>query len=155
MPNRKLLEEWFKRIDDDVRFLADCFAEVLDELGQTNCTGVLPWRNGGPAPDVSDTMSREDIDLELQVLSIGYHLLNIVEESAAAQARRQRENMFGVLHEPGLWGSTLRRLNEEGQSPEAIATALSDVNVEIVLTAHPTEAKRPAVLARPSFNGAP
>ena len=146
MPDRKLLEEWFKRIDDDIRFLVDCFAEVLEELDQASYTGALPWRSSDPALDLSHELARSEIDRELQVLSIAYHLLNIVEESAAAQARRQREKMFGNLHEPGLWGSTLQRIKNDGHQPKTIADTLSDVCVEIVLTAHPTEAKRPAVL---------
>jgi phosphoenolpyruvate carboxylase len=146
MPDRKLLEEWFNRIDADIRFLVDCFAEVLEELDQASYAGSLPWRSSGETPDPTSETVQNDLNRELQVLSIGYHLLNIVEESAASQARRQREKMFGILHEPGLWGSALQRLKNEGHQPEDIAKALADVNVEIVLTAHPTEAKRPAVL---------
>lgn len=40
----------------------------------------------------------------------------------------------------------MRHLESHGIASEAIAAALPDIRVEIVLTAHPTEAKRATVL---------
>ncbi|HMZ53085.1 MAG TPA: phosphoenolpyruvate carboxylase, partial [Candidatus Sumerlaeota bacterium] len=68
------------------------------------------------------------------------------EENASAQARRTRETIEGLASEPGLWGQYLRQLKEAGFSGEQIAKSLANIHVEPVLTAHPTEAKRPTVL---------
>ncbi len=146
MPKSRHLREWFEQIDEDISFLVDCFAEVLTDLGHANVVDALPWRSGSGDDVGSAPIGMDKIDHELQVLSIAYHLLNIVEENAAGQARDERENLHGALHEPGLWGSSLRQLIEHGRSELEIARALESVHVEIVLTAHPTEAKRPAVL---------
>ena len=117
MPDQKLLDEWFSKIDRDILFLTECFIEVLEELGQGAPARALPWREGEiSVPRAGDP----EIELELQVLSIAYHLLNLVEENAAAQARRQRESMFGALHEPGLWGHGLKKLREDGYSEQDI-----------------------------------
>ena len=75
-----------------------------------------------------------------------FQLLNLIEENVSAQVRRQREKVAGPASEPGLWGANLLRLRHAGFPPEAIADGLSGVVVEPVLTAHPTEAKRPTAL---------
>jgi len=80
------------------------------------------------------------------VFSIAFQLLNLVEENAAAQMRALRERELGVAAEPGLWGQALARLRERGFEGAEIAARLHAIQVEPVLTAHPTEAKRLSVL---------
>ena len=145
MPKTAMFEKWFSKIDHDITYLVDCFAEVLTELGESDMGDVLPWRTPSENDDAA-TVVPPGIGRELQVLSIGYHLLNIVEENASLQARRERENAPGTYHEPGLWEHGLQQARDAGHSPEAIASALENFEVEIVLTAHPTEAKRRPVL---------
>lgn len=77
---------------------------------------------------------------------MAFQLVNMVEENAAAQQRRQEEVEYGCVQEPGLWAQTLRELAEMGLSQEQIAAALPHIRVLPVLTAHPTEAKRSTVL---------
>jgi phosphoenolpyruvate carboxylase len=77
--------------------------------------------------------------------SIGFQLLNMVEERVAAEIRRERENELGSTSIRGLWPQALRDLIDIGLSPEDILEVLSEVKVEPVLTAHPTEAKRTSV----------
>jgi phosphoenolpyruvate carboxylase len=81
-----------------------------------------------------------------QAYSIAFQLLNMVEENVAAQVRRARESDLGLASEPGLWADQLDRLKRAGVPESEIATQLSSIRVEPVLTAHPTEAKRLAVL---------
>ena len=71
---------------------------------------------------------------DVQVLSIAFQLLNMVEENAAAQGRRRRESTEGLMREPGLWGQNLRQLLDAGFSGQQIADALSTIRVEAVLT---------------------
>ncbi len=144
--DRPVLDEWFEKIDGDIGFLATCFAEVLQELGEAELSNALPWKGGDDGAMPAPELSLDEINRELQLLSIAYHLLNLVEENAAAQARRGRETRFGLLHEPGLWGHALNELISKGYSEADIADTLSSIHVEVVLTAHPTEAKRPPVL---------
>src|SRR5260370_4659074 len=70
----------------------------------------------------------------------------MVEENVAAQVRRARESEIGLAGEPGLWADHLRKLKESGISESTIAAQFNKIRVEPVLTAHPTEAKRLAVL---------
>jgi len=129
----------FQKINDDLTFLMNCFREVLEELGEDYLARNLPWINqvnvdAAPNPRLS------------QAYSIAFQLLNMVEENVAAQVRRSRESEIGLTGEPGLWADHLRQLRESGISETKIAEQFNKIRIEPVLTAHPTEAKRLAVL---------
>jgi phosphoenolpyruvate carboxylase len=64
----------------------------------------------------------------------------------AAQIWRARESEIGLAGEPGLWADYLRKLKESGISESTIAAQFNKIRIEPVLTAHPAEAKRLAVL---------
>lgn len=132
----------FDQIDNDLRFLIDCFKEVLEELGHAELAGHLPWR--GAAISGEDPAGLPP-QLGL-VYAVAFQILNMVEENAAGSMRRLRETHEGLASERGLWGSQLARLKKRGFAEEEIAAAMANVQVEPVLTAHPTEAKRLAVL---------
>lgn len=144
MPLDDIHSEWFARIDQDLLYLISAFREVLEELGEGALAQVLPWVNRSVS--AGRAAKGEAIDRELQVLSIAFQLLNLVEESAAVQARRYGEVKHGILYEPGLWGNALKQMRDIGFTEQQMAEELRRVEVEVVLTAHPTEAKRPVVL---------
>ena len=146
MSARDLMPEWSEKVGEDIAFLTECFAEVLTELGEKRLVAFLPWHANYRPRRAKAPLQVGKVNEQLQVMSIAYHLLNIVEENAAALGRRERERHLGLLHEPGLWGRGLKRLREEGFSEKEILNSLKNMEVEVVLTAHPTEAKRPVVL---------
>jgi phosphoenolpyruvate carboxylase len=127
-----------ERFDRDVRWLMECFREVLTDAGDADLAAALPW---GPSPTIHPDSARAS-----QAFAIAFQLLNLVEENAAAQARRAAEELYGPAHERGLWGEVLSDLRAQGVGDAQIAAALHSVAVEPVLTAHPTEAKRATVL---------
>ena len=146
MSDTSVLDDWFAKIDHDIEFLLTCFREVLLDLGENKLAEALPQNTRHKEKNSQPKVPLEDVDQELQMMAIAYHLLNIVEENAAAQARRARESRYGLLHEPGLWGHGLAQLIKRGFSEEDIVAVLDTIHVETVLTAHPTEAKRRPVL---------
>lgn len=131
----------FVKIDTDLDYLMGCLKEVLCELGEDKAAEFLPWQESGKIHDVHEPPPRIE-----QAYSIAFQLLNMVEENASAKTRRLREIEHGLSSEPGLWGQQLARLKQAGFTGEEIAAYLPSVRVESVLTAHPTEAKRAAVL---------
>ncbi len=131
----------FAKIDADLNYLMECLKEVLCELGEDQAAKFLPWQRNGEAHDVNQPPPRIE-----QAYSIVFQLLNMVEENASTQTRRQREIEHGLGDEPGLWGQQLERLKKAGFTETEIVASLPEVRVEPVLTAHPTEAKRAAVL---------
>jgi len=137
----------FDRIEGGFTMLLECLGEVLEHLGEDEMARAI--RLMGPEFDQSAEKQEplHNAELEIHSLSLAFQLLNLVEENSAAQTRRHREGTEGPTREPGLWGQNLRQLKEQGFTDEEIAEGLQNILVEPVLTAHPTEAKRPTVLA--------
>ncbi|MFZ9963800.1 MAG: phosphoenolpyruvate carboxylase [Terrimicrobiaceae bacterium] len=126
----------FDKISTDLDFLLECFEEVLRELGEDRVADSLPWSG----------QRAESCEGFEQAASIAFQLLNMIEENAASATRRLREIDLGSTAEPGLWPRQLKDLAASGIDPAGIAASLPSICIEPVLTAHPTEAKRAAVL---------
>ncbi len=135
-----LRQEGFALIDDTLTFLIDSLSDSLTSLGEDELIPFLPWRNVTP-----DSTPPEGTQ---QLYSIGFQLLNMVEERVSAAIRRERENELGAASIRGLWARTLKDMKDLGLDEEQILDVLKDVHVEPVLTAHPTEAKRATVRER-------
>ena len=131
------------KVEHDLRFLMDCFREVLAEAGDDVLGQFLPWSETPPQPEDVERLSSERL---VQAYSISFQLLSMVEENAAAQARRGLETHEGLIAPRALWRQSLDDLAQSGVTAEQIAEALPKMQVELVLTAHPTEAKRQTVL---------
>lgn len=127
---------------DELQFVMDCFREVLHEAGEAELARALPWLDG------ASTEAAPDVPPErlVQALSIAFQLLAMVEQRAGVQYRRSVETRQGLAAVPALWGDALAHLHDRGVDSATIAAALPALRVEIVLTAHPTEAKRATVL---------
>ncbi|MFC7339230.1 phosphoenolpyruvate carboxylase [Haloferula chungangensis] len=140
-PTREQLRtEGFELIDEKLSYLTDCLAEALKSLGETELIPYLPW--SGSVPDDNPPEGTQ------QLYSIGFQLLNMVEERVASAIRREREKALGSTSIRGLWPRALKDLSALGFSPKEIVDVLGDVDVQPVLTAHPTEAKRGSVRER-------
>ncbi len=126
-----------------MRFLIRCFREVLEEIGEENLAGWLPWQQAEGSLPAQGEVAPERL---AQAFSIAFALLGMVEENAGNQQRRAVESENRLAQEPGLFGQHLLRLCELGLGSDRVARALPDIRVEPVLTAHPTEAKRETVL---------
>ncbi|MBX3248580.1 MAG: phosphoenolpyruvate carboxylase [Myxococcales bacterium] len=131
------------KIDRDVCYLVDCFREVLEEAGEHALVATLPWRSDADARDFDASLPTERL---AQALSVAFQLRSMAEENGAMQYRRALEREGGAAAVPALWGRCLHDLHAAGHSAETIAAALGRARVELVLTAHPTEAKRATVL---------
>lgn len=129
----------FEQIDRDLAYLMECLGEVLADLGHHELAAHLPWTHA------DDDAEKLPPQLGL-VYAVAFQLLNMVEEQAAASMRTLREAHEGIAAERGLWGVQFERLRALGFSAAKIAKVMPEVQVEPVLTAHPTEAKRLSVL---------
>lgn len=113
-----------RKTQADVEFVLDCLAEMYQDTGEPQLAGLIHR-----LPHTLDAANLENIpkNKQVQVLSIYFQLLNLIEENAAAQFRRATEN-------------------EAGLDDADMAATLSQIRVMPVLTAHPTEAKRVSIL---------
>lgn len=133
--------EGFEKLDRDLRFLMRCLREVLEQLGESALAERLPWQDAPEGATAAAPSQRT-----AQAFSMAFQLLSLAEDGAAARSRQEQESRDGPAAVSGLWGQSLRRLREQGLGARELAAALSQVHVEPVLTAHPTEAKRATVL---------
>ena len=138
---QRLRLEGFELIDETLTFLVGCLGDALKGLGEDKLLPYLPWSE----QEVPDETPPEGIQ---QLYSIGFQLLNMVEERVAAAIRREREKELGATSIRGLWPQALRDMQNIGLTPEQILSVLAEVDVQPVLTAHPTEAKRASVRER-------
>ena len=137
-----LQEEFvYQKISEDFGFVMDCFSTMLEELGEADLAQQMRAYQQRLDPE-ADFYS----DRTAQAYSIAFQLLSMVEENAQAQYRRAAETHPDYEQESGLWRRILQSLKEAGLSGKQIAQRLPYLWVEPVLTAHPTEAKRPTVL---------
>ena len=146
--NTNLEHRIHQKIEDDLQFVMSCFRDVLVSLGEEGLARRLPWiddLNDG-AGKVGEDLDPEDEGKYIQALSISFQLLNMVEENAAVQYKRQLENVSGASAIRGSWGETLAQWKEGGHSEAEMAAVLPRLRIRPVLTAHPTEAKRVTVL---------
>lgn len=123
----------------DLEFLLLCLKNVLEENGEPEIAAAIPWISDRE-PQVEAITPKH-----IQLYSMIFHLVNMVEINAAVQGRRAKEDR-SLDSVNGLWGINIKELREAGHSEEAIMDALREVFIEPVLTAHPTEAKRATVL---------
>jgi len=135
----ELLKEKLGKPYADLEYLLICFKEVLEEQNEHTLAETIPWLNEIPVDEGHYSQK------QLQVYSISFQLLNIVEVNGAVQNRRKKESddPSGVN---GSWGNNLQLLKQAGFTENDIVAGFPEAQVEAVLTAHPTEAKRPEVL---------
>jgi phosphoenolpyruvate carboxylase len=125
----------------DLEYLLYCLREVLEENGETGLVSCIPWISKGISGD-----QEQNADKLFHLYSVCFQLLNIVEVNGAMQTRRKKEEESSASSINGLWANCFKILREEGASEDQIIEGIRDVHIEPVLTAHPTEAKRPVVL---------
>jgi phosphoenolpyruvate carboxylase len=143
MKKEQLDSQSLSKIKDDFIYLIETFSEMLVSVGEDGLAKTLPWINENPS--LADTKGIPDQKI-IQALSIGFQLLNLVEENNATHYRRKSEFFRGPESIRGSWAETLSFLRNEGYSESEIGETLKKLNVMPVLTAHPTEAKRVTVL---------
>lgn len=126
----------------DLEFLLNCFSEVLIENNESELAAKIPWITSYD-PDLSGGQQEKLMHL----YSICFQLLNISEVNGAVQNRRKLLDSKGIDAVNGLWGAVFSNLKKNGVPEKTILEQFSYVEVEPVLTAHPTEAKRPVALS--------
>ncbi len=135
-----LRKQGFEQIQSTLNMLTGALAEALESIGEKELISFIPWRGELPTSTPPEGIQ--------QLYSIGFQLLNMVEERVAASVRREKEKNLGPETLRGLWAETFTDLKSKGLTEEQILEIFQDVHVEPVLTAHPTEAKRATVRER-------
>ena len=123
----------------DLRYLLQALNEILVENGETEIAQNIPWIH---EKDPEEELS---VSKQVQLYSLIFQLINMVEINHAVQQRRSLED-DDLTQINGLWANNIQALLEQGVPNDEILSQLRDIDIEPVLTAHPTEAKRATVL---------
>ncbi len=124
---------------EDLEFLMLALKESLEDNNEAYMAAQIPFINDINYEELEFTHKH------IQLFSILFQLINLVEINHAVQSRRARENEdLTSVH--GLYAHQIKRLLDKDISVDQIVKSLQSSRIEPVLTAHPTEAKRATVL---------
>ncbi|MEY3903257.1 MAG: hypothetical protein RL189_2563 [Pseudomonadota bacterium] len=136
-----------EKFNRDLAYVMHALKDVMRELGHLELLPFIPFveRSEEETATALNTVPAHATQL-VQLLSLSFQLLNMVEENVNVQQRRSAQSESSLESESGLWPQTLRTLRAQGFSEESVRQAIQNLHVEPVLTAHPTEAKRSTIL---------
>jgi phosphoenolpyruvate carboxylase len=94
-------------------------------------------------PGLSDATAMRKV---LRAFTILFQTLNVVEQKEIVRANRARAARLGGEPRPESIAESVRRLAETGHNAQEMQRMLDKVEIRPTLTAHPTEARRRAVM---------
>jgi phosphoenolpyruvate carboxylase len=93
-------------------------------------------------------MDAEQLQRIVRAFSVYFQLVNIAERYHRVRRRRQYESSPSNPPQRASLASALSRLETEGVEADTLQRTLDGISVELVLTAHPTEALRRSIQRR-------
>ncbi|MBZ0288360.1 MAG: phosphoenolpyruvate carboxylase [Anaerolineae bacterium] len=142
----------------DIRLLGNLLGTVIREQHGSDAFNLVEHvrraakdRRGdvpGAAEDLTATINSLDLDSQrilIKAFSNYFQLINIAEDQQRIRTLRARE-AEGMVQESIV--EAVRALHEAGLSADEVRALLNKVCVRLVLTAHPSEAKRKEVLIK-------
>jgi phosphoenolpyruvate carboxylase len=93
-------------------------------------------------------LTTADARATASAFALYFDLVNLAEEAHRIQALRERERALGGAPIGESIGAAVERLHAGGVTEPEMAELVGHLDVELVLTAHPTEAKRRTVLSK-------
>jgi phosphoenolpyruvate carboxylase len=141
----------FSALREDVRFLGGLLGQVVAETGGADLyddverlrRAARDARRGGDTSEprrLVDAMSVERAEQVAHAFAVLFHLVNLAEERHRVRVLRSRDDQNAPPPEDSLVGALAAVGTDE------IADVLTDLEIHPVITAHPTEARRRAVV---------
>ena len=106
----------------DLEFLLNCLKETLTENGEADVAKFIPWINDNDNVDPLDLNEKH-----IQLHSLVFQLVNMVEINGAVQHRRHLEEENNMASVNGLWANSLKTLIDNKISEKEIAEVLEAV----------------------------
>lgn len=142
----------------DIRLLGGILGEVIERFeGKALLDRIERTRKLAQKARLGDKQAHRGIEKELQHLTHAQkykvakafteflRLANLAEQTHRIR-RRQAHRVGGSVAQRASPLDTFTRLRENGVSPAEIKAALRDAQIELVMTAHPTEAMMPQAI---------
>lgn len=104
---------------------------------------------GGPAlTDLISGLTFNEARAVASAFSLYFDLVNLAEENFRVYSLHQQEHLPSLSENRETIAEALRELKSGGVSPVNMLEMLKNLDIELVLTAHPTEAKRRTILSK-------
>ncbi|HTU24531.1 MAG TPA: phosphoenolpyruvate carboxylase [Pirellulales bacterium] len=145
----------------DVRILADMLGEIISQLAGPKALEMVEEirllareRRGGSREaeqQLAERIAAFDYGQARTVaraFSIFFDLANIAEDRQRVRVLREREARLEPQPIPETLAAAIAELKQAGFAAEAVQEALDHLSVELVFTAHPSEAKRRSIRAK-------
>jgi len=144
----------------DVRFLGNILGDVLVHQGGNELLGIVEriremskTLRATYIPEIYEEFKSIVGTLDPQVrrqviraFAVYFQLVNIAEQNHRIRRKRDYERSSGEAVQPGSIESVISELRGNGVPAEDIQDILQGISLELVMTAHPTEAMRRAIL---------
>lgn len=144
----------------DVRFLGNILGEVLVHQGGNELLTIVEkiremskTLRANFVPEIYEEFKSIISTLDPQVrrrviraFAVYFQLVNIAEQNHRIRRKRDYERSSGEEVQPGSIESVVSELKARGVPAEDIQEIMQGISLELVMTAHPTEAMRRAVL---------
>lgn len=144
----------------DIRFLANILGEVLVHQGGDELLNMVEKiremsksMRASFDPDIYKEyistihgLSPEIRHQVIRAFAIYFQLVNIAEQNHRIRRKRDYDRTAGETIQPGSIESIIKELRLKDITPKEIREILGSISLELVMTAHPTEATRKAVL---------
>ncbi|MRN57042.1 phosphoenolpyruvate carboxylase [Paenibacillus monticola] len=144
----------------DVRFLGNILGEVLVHQGGNELLEIvekiretskslrslfLPELHS-EFKELISSLDPENRHQVIRAFAIYFQLVNIAEQNHRIRRKRDYERSAGETVQPGSIESAIQELRERDFSQEDVREIIKGMSLELVMTAHPTEAMRRAIL---------
>ncbi|WP_151737329.1 phosphoenolpyruvate carboxylase [Paenibacillus tengchongensis] len=144
----------------DVRFLGNILGEVLVHQGGNELLEIvekiretskslrslfLPELHN-EFKEMINSLDAENRHQVIRAFAIYFQLVNIAEQNHRVRRKRDYERSAGETVQPGSIESAIQELRERDFSPADVHEIMNTMSLELVMTAHPTEAMRRAIL---------
>src|SRR3954452_10997627 len=148
-----------RTFEQDQELLTDVLAEVVRnsegdgaiELHEQAVLLAQQSRAGDAAApdklrDLISGLTLRETELLVRSLTRWFQLVNLAEDNDRVRRLRAREIANHPAPRGRSLGEAVARLGEYVETPEELAELLSGVEIELVMTAHPTEARRRTII---------
>jgi len=141
----QLLDDGFQKIQDDFSIMMSCLTEILAEFGKSRFHAILPIV--GDPHHIAD-LSLDDQREAVGLMSLAFQVLNVVEQNATYEFRTAVATQVGPDSVSGSVAEVIAVLRRRGMGWDEITERWHQLALELVFTAHPTESRRPSLIAQ-------
>ncbi len=155
-------ERKLRPLREDVRFLGELLGRVLihqegrplfEVEERIRAAAIQARRTGRPASHarLATLLAQLDLPTSVKIIrafSVYFQLANIAEENHRLRRKRHYESLPGFHPQRGSIEDVVCRLHRARVPAKELARHLQSLSINLVLTAHPTQALPPAVLRK-------